>query len=201
MAIKAKKTVGEFLRMRTSSSLPSQKKRALRSLLLDINDVPSEAFDTRQNLSFLTGVGDSANGAVVARARDVESVTVWRKMRNERSKRALWVQLVPLATPADAQASLSSVDLKGMPLAPSMENRTVTLDDFALEGVPNFVAFEQSSADSGRQIEVLVLVGALDKFEFALGFESRMRMWTWDEAKPLVELQIQKILEGSRQEN
>lgn len=201
MAIKAKKTVGEFLRMRTSSSLPSQKKRALRSLLLDINDVPSEAFDTRQNLSFLTGVGDSANGAVVARARDVGSVTVWRKMRNERSKRALWVQLIPLATPADAQASLSSVDLKGMPLAPSMENRTVTLDDFALEGVPNFVAFEQTSADSGRQIEVLVLVGALDKFEFALGFESRMRMWTWDEAKPLVELQIQKILEGSRQEN
>jgi hypothetical protein len=170
-------------------------------LLLNINDIPSEMFDTKQNLSFLTGAEDQTNDEVIRRAREMGSITVWRKMRNERSRRALWVELIPFANRDDAEAAVNAVmsDLRGMPLAPSMENRKVNLDGTIIEGVTHFVAIEQRPTDPTERIGALILTGAQGNLQFALGFESRAQMWSWEEAIPIVELQLQKIRLGKQE--
>jgi hypothetical protein len=169
-------------------------------MLLNIKDVPTENFDRRENRSFLTGAGGKNNDDVVKRAREMSSLTVWRMMRSSRSSRSLWVELIPFATRADAEISLTRIlgDLRGAPLAPRMNNRTVTLENLFLEGVSNYVAMEQSSINEKKGIQELILAGVIDRYEFGMGFGSEDEYWTWDEAVPVIQLQIQKVRQGIR---
>jgi hypothetical protein len=167
-------------------------------MLLDTRDVPMEKFNFRENRSFLTGFGDKSNDPIVKRARAIRSLTVWRIMRSSRSGRSLWVQLIPLASPEDAEVTLANVlqGLRGDPLAPKMQNQTVTLENVSFEEVSSYVAIEQSSVSGEGGIRELILAGVVDSYEFVMGFGSEEDHWTWEEAIPIVRVQIQKICQG-----
>jgi hypothetical protein len=196
-----KNTLGQFLRMKVASWVPRRRKWIQRSMLLNIKDVPTEKFESRENRSFRTGSGDKTDDEIVKRAREIGSLTVWRMMRSSRSSRSLWVQLIPFATPADAEITLTNIlsGLRGTPLAPRMQSRMVTLDNVSFEEASTYVAIEQNSVKPEGGIRELILAGVVDSYEFGMGFGSAgEEHWTWEEAIPLVRLQIQKIRRGTQ---
>jgi hypothetical protein len=184
----------QLVRMNLASWLPLSRKKELRSLLLNIKDVPSAGFDIRTNRSFRTGRAVKDNHEVLRRTLEMRSVTVSRTMRNSRSRRALTVEVISFATHADAETSLTSVrsDLRVMPGTPEMDCNEANLEH-ALEGVSRHVALELNAVEPSRKFGMLVFAGVYGAYEFVLVFGSQAEMWTWGEALPIIEHQVQKF--------
>jgi hypothetical protein len=195
-----KHTYREFFRIKATSWIPQRDKRKLRSLLLNIKDIPAERFDVRENRSWPTAMWGS-DDEIISRARDVHSITVWRVMRNARSARSICLQLTPFANREDAESILPGFTggLRGMPMAQRMEYRSVTLENITFEGLTKYVTVERSSTDSKRPVRTLFLAGVEDRFVFSVEFLSREdNTWSWDEAAHLIKLQVRKIREGAQ---
>lgn len=192
---------GEFLRIKGSSWIPRRHKWELRSLLLNVDDVPPEEFNMRENRSWPTAMWVKTDDEITSRLREIGSLTVWRSMENSQSRRVLAVHLIPFATHADAETSMTSnmSQHRTMPLAPPMDRKTVTLENVAFEGVSMYVAHELTPTDPSRIFGLLTLSGIHDTFRFGMSFGSRGEMWTWDEAIPLVERQTEKISAGTQE--
>ena len=67
---------GEFLRIKWSSWIPRRHKWELRSVLLNVNDVPSEEFNMRENRSWPTAMWDKTDDEITSRLREIGSLTV-----------------------------------------------------------------------------------------------------------------------------
>jgi hypothetical protein len=176
----------------------SAKDTALSQLLTG-EDLPG-AWRTLDERVWLTGHGGPAT-EWGRRARDAGSVTAWRSFHDGAGRWA-WVQVVPLASTADAASALAEVAQRFL-ANPRTEVRVVLEQDVPLEpfaGAAAVWAHEQHTrplAKPGPDGVSLLLAAAAGRHVVVLAL-SGTPSWDWDAAAALAARQAARLAEHER---
>jgi hypothetical protein len=164
------------------------------SVVLDWHDLPGE-WRTEDERTWMTGRTGPATPES-RRAREAGSVTAWRSF-HDGERRWAWVQVVPLASPADARSALAQVGarLLANPRAEVrvVEERQVDVEPFA--GADAVWAHEQHTrpvTTSGPDAVSLLLAGSVGSHVIVLGL-SGTPAWDWDQASLLAARQAERL--------
>lgn len=162
--------------------------------VLEERDLPG-AWRVEDERTWMTGRAGTAT-PWSRRAREAGSVTAWRSFHDGDGRWA-WVQVVPLASAADARSALAEVGarLLANPRAEArvVRERRVRVEPFT--GAGEVWAYEQHTrpvATSGPDGVSLLLAGAVGSHVVVLGL-SGTPAWDWDQASALAARQAERL--------
>ena len=171
---------------------PKRGSRGALERLLSVGELPGAGWKVIDQRTWRTGLG--GRSAWQANARAVGSLTAWRSFEQANASRYLWVQVTPLASPADAEQALA--DLEEHALANPRfgdvvgERRTVSLPlhDVVATGVEQDII---AASGTSTTLTIPVVNGATLAVLCASG--SGSGGWAWPDVVALAEAQYARL--------
>jgi len=189
--------VGTPLRMRfVAAQLGSRKgRRRSLSMLAEADDLPGSGWRVRDERTWRTGVG--GDEAWARRAREMKSVTAWRSFEN--AHRWIWVQAIPLASPADAHDAMGALPER---LLANLRSR-VTVTSSREVTAPSIVGATGTWAREGDTTgdmglgRSLIVAWIATTTVCVLDCSGRQDQWEWPEVVTVATRQTQRVNGGS----
>jgi hypothetical protein len=163
----------------------------LRRLLSD-DDLPGETWGMVDERTWRTGV--TASTPWGDRAREAGSVSAWRSFLDQAKRREVWLEVMPLASAADARTALRGIgDLTLRNLRATV--RVVDESDIDIEpfvGASAVWAHEYHTVGPGGHAASLMLAGAVENF-VVIVCASGQPGWDWPSVSDLAALQAPRL--------
>ena len=161
--------------------------------LLTGNDLPDGPWRVMDQRTWRTGEARPAT-AWGERARQAGSVTAWRSFRHQSASRWAWIQVIPMASAADAEAALAGAGERGLANLRSRV-RLVSQRDVPLEPFPGASAVwareRHNEGRNGPGVE-LMLAGAVSRWLVIVALTGSP-VWDWQSASQLAALQAARL--------
>lgn len=163
--------------------------RDLLARLLSADDLPGGMWRRVDQRTWRTGV--SASTPWGDRAREAGSVTALRSFRDPARRRRVWLQVMPLASAADARTALGDVGGLALrnPWAGTVDESDVDMEPFA--GASAVWAHEYHTTGPGSGGTTLMLAGAVE--EFVVIVTAIGQSWEWPSVSDLATLQARRL--------
>lgn len=169
---------------------PKPSGRDLLARLLSADDLPDGNWRKADQRTWRTGASATP---WADRARETGSVTAMRSFRDWAERRGVWLEVIPLASAADARTALG--DAGGLrlrnPWARTVGESDVDTEPFA--GASEVWAHEYHYTINGIHGTTLMVAGAVEAFVVVVAASGQS--WDWPSVSSLAALQARRLRE------
>ena len=149
--------------------------------VITVGDLPGGGWSVLDERTWRTGMSGPAT-PWGRRAREARSVTAWRSFGCASAKRSCWVQVVPLASEADALSALDGAGDRGLRNLRARVRlvREHDVDIEAFPGAAKVWAHEQHTTGPDGNGVSMMLAAACGTYMIVVSVAG-VPEWTWDE--------------------
>ena len=163
-------------------------------MLLGGADLVGHGWEVVEERTWPTG-GLDPESEKSQRALEAGGITAWRSLAEAGSPRTAWFEVVPYASPADAELSLRQVPRffvgTDRPDETVVAERVV--DDQVLPGSTDTWIYEKSTTGPRGDALARYVGGTVDHILFLTCFAGPEGTWSWADVLTLTALQVERI--------